>query len=89
MKLVILYRPKSEHASEVEAFIRDFQRQYESGKKIELISMDTRDGVAQASLYDVLSFPAILALADDGSVLNIWAGTLPLMSEVAGYMYNG
>lgn len=70
--------------------MRDFQRLHDYGSnKVELVSVNTRDGAATASLYDILSYPAILALADDGSVLNLWSGPrLPLMDEVAGYMYN-
>jgi len=90
VKLVILYRPQSEHESLIEGFVRDYKRQYESGHKIELLSLNTRDGASTASIYDIWSYPAILALADDGSVLNSWQGIpLPLMDEVAGYMYNG
>lgn len=89
MKLLILYRPNSEHASEIESFVRDFQRRYEAGNKIEMMSVDTREGTAEASLYDIFSFPAILALADNGSVLNAWIGMpLPLMNDVAGYAYD-
>jgi hypothetical protein len=66
--------------------VHDFQRRHDIGKKLELLSLSTRDGAATASLYDVMAYPAILALADDGSVLNVWEGeTLPLMDEVAGY----
>ncbi|MET0779232.1 MAG: hypothetical protein ABWY71_00200 [Candidatus Saccharimonadales bacterium] len=90
MKLLILYRPDSEHATAIETFVRDFQRQYEAGRRIELQSLNTRDGAASASIYDIVSYPAIMALADDGSVLNIWQGTpLPLMDEVAGFTYGG
>jgi len=87
--LLILYRPNSEHETAVDAFVRDFQHQYESARKVELVSLNTRDGAATASLYDVVDYPAILALADDGSILNLWQGTpLPLMDEVAGYSYD-
>jgi len=86
--LLILYRPNSEHATTIDSFVRDFQQRYEVGKKIELQSIDTREGSSTASIYDVMSYPAILALADDGSVLNVWQGDLPLMDEVAGYVYN-
>jgi len=90
MKLVILYRPESEHSRLVEEFVRDFGRQYEAGQKVELISLNTRDGASMASIYDIVSYPAIMALADDGHVLNAWQGTpLPLMDEVAGYAYSG
>lgn len=86
--MLILYRPNSEHATEVESFVHDFQRQfYEAGKNIEMVSMESREGVTKAELYDVLNFPAILALANDGSVLSSWVGMpLPLMNDVAGYM---
>jgi len=85
----VLYRPNSDHASAVESFVRDFQRLHDYGSnKVELVSVNTRDGAATASLYDILAYPSILALADDGSVLNVWPGPqLPLMDEVAGYMY--
>lgn len=86
--MLVLYRPESEHSSAVESFVRDFQSRYESGRKLELVSLNTRDGAATASLYDVMNYPAILALANDGSVLNVWQGTpMPLMDEVAGYAY--
>lgn len=89
MKLLILYRPNSEHATAVESFVRDFQRQHDVADKMELVSVDTRDGAATAALYDIVRFPAILALADDGRMLNMWQGEpLPLMDEVAGYLYS-
>lgn len=88
MRLLILYRPNSEHERTVDTFVRDFQRQHEVGKKIELISVDTREGAETAKVYDILEFPAVLALANDGSALNIWTGTpMPLMNEVAGYAH--
>ena len=88
VKLLILYRPNSEHESTVESFVRDFQRRYESGQKIELVSLDTREGAATARLYGVVSYPAIIAMANDGKMLSLWQGMpLPLMDEVAGYAY--
>jgi hypothetical protein len=87
VRLLILYRPNSEHERDVETFVREFQRTHDIGNRLELLSVNTRDGAATASIYDVLSFPAILALADDGSVLNSWVGMpLPLMNDVAGYI---
>jgi len=88
VKLLVLYRPNSEHDTEVESFVRDFQRRYEVGKKIEMVSINTRDGAATASLYDIVAYPAILVLGNDGSLVNFWQGTpLPLMDEVAGYAH--
>jgi hypothetical protein len=88
MKVLILYRPDSEHASGVESFVRDFEHRHDIGAKIELMSVNTRDGSSTATLYDIWAFPSILALTDDGRVLNSWQGPpLPLMDEVAGYIY--
>lgn len=88
MKVLILYRPNSEHATPVEMFVRDFEHRYGlNNKKIELVSVNTRDGAATASIYDVWAFPAILAITTEGQVLNLWQGEpLPLIDEVAGYM---
>lgn len=83
--MLILYRPESEHARAVETFIRDFQQQHHIDAKVEILSLDTRDGAATASLYDVVSYPAMLATNNEGSVIRMWEGkSLPLMSEVAG-----
>jgi len=89
VKVVILYRPDSEQASSVEAFARDFQRHHDISNKLELVSLNTRDGAAMASVYDIVGYPAILALGDDGAALNIWQGEqLPMMDDVIGYVYN-
>lgn len=85
MKVVILYRVRSEQASNVESFIRDFETSHQSGR-LEVLDVDSRDGIAMATLYDVMQYPAILALRDDGSVLKSWeGGALPLMDEIAYY----
>jgi len=85
MKLMILYRPDSEHARDVETFIRDFQMQHHTDAKIEVLDLNTREGAATASLCDVVQYPALLATDNFGSVVQMWQGDrLPLMSEVAG-----
>jgi hypothetical protein len=85
MKVVALYHPNSEGARIVEEYARDFEHQ--RGKKIELTSLETREGVALASLYDITRFPALVALRETGEMLAMWQGEqLPLMNEVAAYL---
>lgn len=85
MKVLILYRPHSEQATIIETFIRDYKSRHDAGR-IETIDVDSREGIAEAILYDVMRYPAILALRDDGSVIKSWEGDeLPLMDEVAYY----
>lgn len=89
MKVLILYRPNSEHGRVVEDFVRDFKSGHNGGR-LEVLDVDSRDGIAMASLYDVMQYPAILALRDDGSVLKSWEGEmLPVMNEIAYYTFSG
>lgn len=85
MKVIALYRPRSEHARPVEEYARDFERS--RGKAIELMSLDTRDGAEKANLYGIMQYPALLAVRDDGQLLKEWQGErFPLMDEVAAYL---
>jgi hypothetical protein len=88
MKVVVIYRPDSEYARIVETFIHEYQIRHDD-KKLEVLNVDSREGSATASLYDIMQQPAILALRDDGSVLRSWEGSeLPLLDEVASYAYS-
>lgn len=84
MKVVVLYRSKSEHGTPVEEYAREFERR--TSRKLELIEIDSVGGTEIAKLYGVTSYPAIIATANDGKLQNLWQGeTLPLMNEVLGY----
>jgi hypothetical protein len=84
VKVVVLYHPDSDHSRAIEEFARNFGRQVE--RKLELVSLESREGSAMASLYDVTTYPSILALQDDGQLLRMWQGrVLPLINEVAYY----
>jgi hypothetical protein len=86
MKTLILYRPNSEHARSVEEFVRHLEQVYPESQPI-LTDIDSIEGGHQAELYDVMQYPAILVLAEDGSVVMSWVGDqLPLIDEVAGYL---
>ena len=85
MKILILYRPNSEYGRLVEEFVHDFRSRY-ADKPLEVLDIDSRDGGAAASLYDVVQFPAILVVQDDGNIQRSWEGeTLPLIDEVVAY----
>lgn len=85
MKAVIIYHPSSEYARSIEEYVRDFTRV--NSKKIDLLSLETREGAAEATLYDIVSYPALMVLDDSGHLHKVWQGsTMPLMNEVAGYL---
>ena len=87
--MVVLYRPNSEHARLVEEFARDFQRRYHShAEHLELLNIDTRDGSSTATLYDIMRYPAILVLQNDGYLQKSWEGDeFPLMDEIFSYAH--
>jgi hypothetical protein len=87
MKIVVLYRPKSDKASEVEEYINELRKDVQgTGVRIEVLNVDSRDGNAMASLYDVFSFPTILVVQDSGIIQHSWEGQeLPLFDEIKAY----
>jgi hypothetical protein len=85
MKAVILYHPSSEQARTVEDYARDFHQR--NSHEIKLLSLETREGAATATLYDIMEYPALLVLDVDGQLSKHWQGAqLPLMDELAGYL---
>ena len=83
MKLLMVYREKSEARLGVEAFIRDFKTQ--TGGEIEIIDPDTRAGAAFCETYDVTDYPTLLALTPDGTPAAVWRTALPTISDASAY----
>ena len=85
MKAMLFYKPNSEHASTVQEYLRDFSRH--TGKQLEEVDADSRDGTYLAGLYDVMKFPSIVAVDDEGKMLQTWSGDmLPRFDEVSYYV---
>lgn len=85
MRACILYHPHSEFSRKVEEYAHDFKRF--NNKEIELLSLESMEGARIASLYDIVRYPAVLALREDGQLMKEWQGdNLPLMREVAAYL---
>lgn len=88
MKAYALYHPESEFYRSVEEFAHDFERT--RGIKVELLSLETKEGADMARLYGVMQYPAILAVRNDGQLMKIWEGPImPLMDEVSAYTSGG
>lgn len=84
MRLVALYRTNSEQARPFYEFKEMMRRRYPD-KPIKELDIDTREGAAEANLYGITQYPAIIATAYDGRLLGLWEGLpLPLIDEVAG-----
>jgi hypothetical protein len=87
MKVLVLYRPQSEHARRTEEFVENIKRQH--GLKLEVVDVDSKDGVAAASLYDVMMYPAVLVTTQQGQVIKVWSGeeVPPMPNEVVAYTF--
>lgn len=84
MRVIVVYKDASDHGREVRDYLRDFARQ--TGRELEEVDPETRDGADFCRTYDVVEYPTVVALADDGQVQNTWRGTpLPTISEVSFY----
>lgn len=90
MKLLVLYRPRSEIARLVEEFLRELRQTHDlDNRRLEILDYDSREGSATASIYDIMAQPAFLIVHDDGSYVKHWEGSaLPLQDEVASYIYD-
>ena len=84
--MVVIYRKNSDHARPVYEFLEIMSRRYPDKKIVEM-DTETREGAAEATLYGVMQYPAIIASANDGSVQGMWEGVpLPLIDEVASML---
>jgi hypothetical protein len=84
MKAYVIYKNESDHARAVLDYMRDFERK--TGRKLEVVDPETREGDAFCRTYDILEYPTILATDNNGVMQQQWRGLpLPLMDEVSYY----
>jgi len=83
MKLIMVYREKSEHRMAVETFMRDFKRQ--TAREIETLNPDTREGQNFIQVYDIVEYPTLIAIGPDGTEVAKWRGKLPTISDASFY----
>lgn len=84
MRTFVVYKDESDHARAVIDYLRDFKRQ--TGKDLEVIDPDTREGADLCRTYDIVEYPTIVALDASGVLQNTWRGQpLPTISEVSYY----
>ncbi len=85
MRVVVVYKQETDYARRVDEFLGDFKRQ--TGRDLETLDPDTRDGSGFCETYDIVEYPTIIAISDDGQVQNQWKGLpLPTLSEVSYYV---
>lgn len=85
MRVVAVWRDNTDYARTVTTFLTDFARQ--TGRTIEELDPDTKEGESFCRAYDIVEYPTIIAVSDGGQVQQLWKGTtLPTISEVSYYV---
>ncbi len=87
MKVRIIYKEQSDHARSVREFLRDYERR--TGRTLDLVDPESREGADICRLYDIVEYPTIIAVSNDGVLLKMWRGLpLPLINDVSYYDKN-
>ena len=87
MRITILYHPASDHSRLVEEYVHDFTK-LNPEVSLEAVSVDTREGARLAELYDITSYPTMMAIREGGELAKVWEGLpLPLMNDVAYFTF--
>jgi hypothetical protein len=80
----MVYREKSDRRREVDEFLQDFK--FRTGREIETMEPDgTPSNVEFCRVHDIVEYPTLIAVSDDGTEQAKWAGTLPTISEASGF----
>ena len=84
MRVVVVWRDNTDYARAVTTFLDDFARQ--TGRTLDSLDPDTPEGISFCRAYDVMAYPTVIALSNDGQMQQTWQGSpLPTISEVSYY----
>ena len=84
MRVVVVTKDEMDYSRMVNTFLEDFSRQ--TGRTLEVLDPESSEGEMFVRTYDIVEYPTIVALSNDGQVQTVWKGTaLPTISEVSYY----
>ena len=82
MRVICVYRDNQDYTRSVDEWLENFHRQ--TGKELEVMDPDKDSNFCQT--YDIVEYPTIIALDNQGSIAASWRGrTLPLINDVSYY----
>jgi hypothetical protein len=85
MRVVVIYKDNTDYTSTVDGYLHDFE--YQTGHKLEILDPDTADGTQFCVTYDIVEYPSVIAMSDDGVMQNSWYGLpFPTISELSYYV---
>ncbi len=85
MRVVVVFKEDRDYTRQVTDYLRDFKMQ--TGHDLETMDPDSSDGISFCRTYDLMEYPSMVAMSNDGVMQNIWSGLpLPTISEVSYYV---
>ena len=82
MRVVCVFRDNQDYSRSVTEWLENFRRQ--TGKELETLDPDENPSFCET--YDIVEYPTIIALDNQGSVVALWRGReLPLINSVSYY----
>ncbi|MFY9228432.1 MAG: hypothetical protein WAO28_03885 [Candidatus Microsaccharimonas sp.] len=85
MRVVVVFKDDRDYTRQVTDYLRDFKMQ--TGHDLETMDPDSPDGISFCRTYDLMEFPSMVAISNDGVMQNTWSGLpLPTISEVSYYV---
>jgi hypothetical protein len=84
MRVVAVYKDNMDYTRAITTFMDDFERQ--TGRTLEMLDPESREGELFCRTYDIVEYPTVVALSNDGQMQNMWTGPIPpTISEVSYY----
>jgi len=78
MKIKIFWQKNCPHCPEA----KNTGKQLEKEAEVKYFDIDTVDGLAEASYYDIASTPSIVVLDNNDNEIKIWRGNTPRLEEI-------
>ncbi len=78
MKMKIFWQKNCPHCPEA----KNIGKQLEKETTIQYFEIETIDGLAEASYYDIASTPSIAILDNNDNEIKIWRGKTPRLEEI-------
>jgi len=78
MKIKIFWQKNCPNCPEA----KNVAKQLEKEAEVQYFDVDTVDGLAEASYYDIASTPSIVVLDNNENEIKIWRGKTPRLEEI-------
>lgn len=81
MRVACVWREASDYGRMVREWLTEFERR--TGVEIESLDPDSPEGERLCRAYDIVEYPTIIAIDNQGKTLEVWRGQmLPRFDEV-------